>query len=113
MKKQDKDELRAIADKLGKSLLPVIEMFNHYHKMSNRTPEEEKSYQEMIRLIQEALPVLTVLKDFLGNEAFRAAEAFYFHLKQKEAEGDQNAREILRELSPLYQQSIIEQVNNN
>lgn len=113
MKKQDKEQLRAIAEKLGKSLLPLIEEIRYYHSLSYRTPEEEASYQEMVSLIRESLPVITLLKDFFGNEAMRASEEFYFHLKKLAGEGDTKASEILCELSPLYQQSLLEQLNNN
>ncbi len=113
MKKSDKEKLRAISEDLSKILPPMLEKVRHYATMSNRTPDEEKEYRELIDLVVRAKPAISMLKDYFDNEINLNATAYYYSIKQKAEDGDPKAKEIISELAPLYEQALLEQMDKN
>jgi hypothetical protein len=113
MDKNDKEKLRELAADLAKMLLPAISRVHDFAAMSYRTPDEEKQYQELMNLIKQAAPILGLMKDFFGNEAYRASVAWYFSVKEAAEKGDARAQEIVNELAPLYQQALFDQLDKN
>ena len=109
----DKEKLREIAEKLNELLPPIIEKIKDYAALANRTPDEEKEFGELVALLAQSLPVIETLKDYFGSEINKQATAFYYHVKEKAAKGDQRSQEIVDELAPLYQQALFDQLSNN
>jgi len=113
MNTDDKEKLRVVAAELAKLMLQIISQVCDYAALNYRTPEEEKQYQELLKLMKKLLPAITQLKDFFGNEAYRTSVAWYYSVKKAAEQGNSKAREIVDELAPLYQQAIIDQLNMN
>lgn len=113
MNNDDKEKLREVAAGLAKLMPQIISQVRDYAALNYRTPEEEKQYQELLKLVKESLPVITLLKDFFGSEAYRSTVGWYYSVKEAAEQGNSKAREIVDELAPLYQQSIIDQLNKN
>lgn len=113
MNNDDKEKLREIAAGLAKLMPQIISQVRDYAALNYRTPEEEKQYLELLKLIKESAPILTLLKDFFGSEAYRATAAWYYSVKEAAEQGNPKAREIVDELTPLYHQAIIDQMDKN
>ena len=113
MNTNDKEKLREVATGLAKLMPQIISQIRDYAAMNPRTPEEEKQYQKLLKIVEESLPVIAMLEDFFGSEAYRASVAWYYSVKEAAGHGNSKAREIVDELAPLYQQSIIDQLNKN
>lgn len=113
MKKPDLIKLKKALDELDEYLKPVYERINDFQAMSYRTPDEEKELQKLLQLAANAVPVYAAAADFFGNEAYNMAVAYYNGVKQHAENGNVKAKEILKELAPLYEQALLSQIDPN
>lgn len=92
---------------------PVIDQAIHLEHLSYRTPDEEEQLKEMRQLLQKVLPVVSRVKNYFGEKAFKQAQAYYYHVKELADEGDSEAKKIYDDLRPLYEDIIRDQITDN
>ncbi len=88
----DKEKLREVTERLNELLPPILEKIKDYAALANRTTDEEKEFSELVAIVAQSLPVIETLKDYFGSEINKQATAFYYHVKEKAAKGDQRSQ---------------------
>ncbi len=113
MKKEDKEQLHKISRRLVELLGPIVEQLQEYTKETDHSPEEEEAFRKTLEFMKEIAPAIEMLQNFFGHEAYKTTVAYYYYVKEKAAEGNEQAQEIVAELAPLYEQALLEKLNNN
>ena len=99
-------ELDAAINTLAKAALKL-------KSIPERNAEEEKLFQKIKEITREVYQRLSDTMLVLGEKNFRNANIIYRHIKQKAAEGDEQAIKALKDLEPSYKAMLKEQHPEN
>lgn len=113
MDKDDKEKMRAVSTELVVMMEKVARAVKEYAAMSYRAPDEEMEYQKLIELLKEGLPVIQQVRDYLGEELYRNAVAYFYSIKEKAMAGDQTALAIYNDLDPDFEKALMSQIDKN
>jgi type III secretory pathway component EscR len=113
MDKDDKEKIRTISYELSEMLLKVALAVKEYAAMSYRTPDEEMEYQKLIEVLKAGTPAIQQVRDFLGEELYRNAVAYFYSIKEKARAGDETALAIYNDLAPDFEKILMSQVDKN
>jgi len=113
MNPEEKKSLHKLAQQVTEGIAIVLEQIAAYDARDDLSEAEEKEYRKLRQVICEVLPIIRQLADVFGQEAFQAAQAYYYNLQEKAQAGNPKAQEIYNELKPLYDQALLKQVDKN
>ncbi len=113
MNAEENKRLHELAQQLTKQVSLVLEQIAAYESRDDLSEVEQEEYRKLRQVVCDALPVIRQLADVFGQEAFQAAQAYYYSIQEKSQAGNVKATEIYNELKPLYDQALLKQVDKN
>ncbi|WP_163713228.1 hypothetical protein [Mangrovibacterium lignilyticum] len=113
MKQESKIKLVELALKIAVDMKVIIGQMKKYEEKDWLSPEDEERYRKLQDVLKDVLPVIAQLRDFFDQKAYCHATAYYYHVKEKAADGDLRAKVIYDDLRPLYEQALNEQIHKN
>ncbi|HEY4786388.1 MAG TPA: hypothetical protein VIH57_10085 [Bacteroidales bacterium] len=93
-----------------------IEFLTYYNQLLCkivRTPEEEKEFQTIQKLLLAIGEVLSAALRSLGDDLFGKALDMYYHYKDIASTGNKEAEILLNELKPVLAASLSARINKN
>ena len=111
--KEFKEKLRTQATILMEKLGPYIERVTELAETKGLSPEEQEELQKLWQVISKARPVIELLADFFGENAYKQSVANYYHMKELAAQGNTEAQKAVEELKPLFEEALKEQIRGS
>lgn len=113
MNPEEQKRLHELALQVTEGIAVVLEQIAAFDARTDLSEEEEEEYRKLRQVICEVLPIIRQLADVFGQEAFQAAQAYYYSVQERALAGNEKAIEIYNELKPLYDQALLTQVDKN
>lgn len=110
---EDKELIRKATILLQEVVPALLEVYNHLKDMSCRTPEEDQQLADIEEKLAQAYPYIDYMKNYFGDIVYKQAIAIYYHIKMKADEGNVEAQKAIKELKPLFEETLRNQIENN
>ncbi|GET23940.1 hypothetical protein [Prolixibacter sp. NT017] len=101
--------LKLIGDKLPQITAEIMRLA----QLPVLTPEEEVELTRLLAIIKQLKPLLESAKEYLDRKLLGNSISFYYAVKEKAEQGNPDAQKIIADLGPLYQQMLLDDIEEN
>lgn len=113
LSKQEREQIETDFKYLIKKYIESTNVYNSLISKSTLSKVDEKDLEEVRGVIQTLNEVISAAMLSVGNDLFGKAVDMYYHFKETAETGDVQAKKLIKDLKPIFHNSLYMRINNN